>query len=419
MNSSGSSHNLLSPINTLDGKRGEGGERWIPQLPPKKYENPLPRTYSVDFPIKTDKLPSAFTSSSYSTFKSIIDKYPSDTFCTEKEALSTVTKNHVNVLSDSDDEKMPLSDANDSKNHFDVEFNVKSYYKEPERIKKSAESFFDSYIPDSPPKKTKTSVNLDVPLTTFTKPRSFPTLSVSNVEYRNIMLPRSRFYDDQNLKLIFVPDARIVSLVNRNNNNITIPFAKISRVQFIRNENLPSNEWYIDFVLNCISLNFEPFGISSAADITFEEFNTLRVNLGKNCGLSAESIEGLLISILRDRNAFYFTAIRDPYGEFEKSDNSTNALSPKRLTTPTRTTPVKRVVPSLESLSSSESVKSASSVIKRSSNSYFQTNIYSPGFTVRRTSKRLAHSSSKDSPKYDSSEDAVYIDPTFESERVM
>lgn len=412
MNSSGSSHNLLSPINTLDGKR-EGGERWIPQIPPKKYENPLPRTYSIDFPIKTEKLPSAFTSSSYSTFKTIIDKYPSDTFCTEKEVLSTVTKNHVNVLSDSEDEKIPV--AFDSK----VEFDVKSYYKEPE-IKKSAESFFDSYIPDSSPKKTsKTSVNLDVPLTTFTKPRVFPTLLVSNVEYRNIMLPQSRFYDDQNLKLIFVPDTRIVSLVNRNNNDITIPFAKIARVQFIRNENLPSNEWYIDFVLNCMSLNFEPFGItpsnsSAAANITFEEFNTLRVNLGKNCGLSAESIEGLLISILRDRNAFYFTAIRDPYGEFEKSNNSTNALSPKRYTTP-----VKRIVPSLESLSSSESVKSASSVIKRNSNSYFQTNIYSPGFTVRRKSKRLAHSPPKDSPKYESSEDAVYIDPTFESERVM
>lgn len=400
----------------------------IPPLPPKKYENPLSKSYSVQFPIKTDKLPGAFNSS-YSTFKTIIGKYPSDTFCTEKEALTSVTKNHVNVLSDSEDEKRPVED---SKDPFEDDFDLKSCYTKPQ-VKRSAESFFDSYIPDSPPQKTKKEIvpsNLDVPLNAFIKPRNFPTLLVSNVEFRSIMLPRSRFDDDQNLKLIFVPNDRIVSLVNGKNNNITIPYSKISRVQFIRNENLPSNEWYIDFVLNCVSLDFEPFGIlssySTAADIAFEEFNTLRINLGKNCGHSAESIESLLIQILRDRNAFYFTAKRDSYGEFEKSNNSTNALSPKRLTTPTkvtsakvtRVTPTKvtRVVPSLEALSSSDSVKVTLSAIKRSSNSIFQTNIYSPGFNVRRTSKRL---SAKESPKYDSSEDAVYIDPNFESERVM
>jgi hypothetical protein len=422
LHSSGSSHHLLSPFNTLDSKTTAKKE--LP-LPPRKYENPLSRSYSATLPIKTDKLPGAFktltSSSGYLSFKNLLEKYPSDTFCTEKEALTSVTKNHVNVLSDSEDDKKPVKERADN---FDDEFDIQSYYSKSD-AKRPIESFFDSYVPDSPKRTGETIHKMDVPLTNFIKPRQFPTLLVSNVQYRSIMLPRSS-KDDQNLKLIFVPNDRIISLLNDKNNNVTVPFSKISRVQFIRNENLASSDWYIDFVLNCNSLNFESFGIfsnfSTVEAVAFEDCNTLRINLANSCGLSIDSIEGLLIPILRDRNGFYFTKKRDPYGEFEKSSNSS---SPKRRTptkstsssTPTPTTKSTRVVPSLESLSSSDSVKLSSLAIKRSSNSIFQSKIYSPDLTVKRTSKRLR--SSPQSSSKNCNEDAVYIDPNFESERVM
>ena len=410
-----SSHDYLSPVNTLDAK-----------LPPKKQENPLKKyentlSLSRSFPIKTDKLPGAFNttttskSDGYSSFKNLLQKYPSDTFCTEMEALSSVTKNHVNVvLSDSeseDDKKVALEEDN---------FDIKSCYSKSEIKRKplSTESFFDSYVPESPIKSS-----MSVPLNSFIKPRPFPTLKVSNVQYRSIMLPSSS-KDDPNLKLIFVPNERIVSILNSKNNNVTIPFSRISRVQFIRNENLASSDWYIDFVLNCNSLNFEPFGIfsnfSTAEAVAYENCNTLRINLAINCGLSILSIEGLLIPILRDRNAFYFTTNRDPYGEFENTNNtsSSSTASPKRQITPTSKTPQTRNVPSLEALSSSESVKIGSSTIKRSSNSIFQSKFYSPDIFVKRTSKRIR--SSQESPKKsNNSENYVYIDPNFETERVM
>ena len=413
-----SSHDLLSPFNTLDPNPKKDS---FP-LPPKKTENPLSKSYSTSsIPIKIKNIPGALTG--YDSFKNLLDNYPAGTFTSEKEALSSVTKNHVNILSDSnsEDEKGPVCEDN---------FDAKSCYSVSKEDVKS-NSFFDFYAPDSPQKRQP--VSLNIPLNSFTKPKPIPNVLVSNFQYKSVILPpkcsSEAIYQD--FKLFFVQNDRLICLTSKFNHEtvkISIPFAKISRVQFIRQDGISSADWYIDFVLNNYeSLNFDEFGlsldISKAEAVAYEEFNTLRINLAHNCGLSRESIENILLQIIRDRNNFNFTSKRDPYGEFEKTVPSPK--SPQRQT-PTRTLQSQpsqqskssnsiRIVPSLEKLSSSESVKISQ---KRCSNSIFQSNIFMP----KRTSNRLKAMTSSPKQEYeidDKPEDSVYIDPDFQTDRVM
>lgn len=421
---SSSSHDLLSPINTLDSKLpARKFDNPVPEkqmsLPPRKYDNPLVKK-QPSFPLRTDNLPGAYVKaeSSSDLFKSILDNYPKGTFTTEndeKEALTSFTKKHVNILSDSEEDKKAVNKEvmeTFEQDTFDNDFDISAYLPSPKK----------------PSKESKDLASLNVPLKSFMKPRSYPSLKVANVQYRSMMLPPTRYsHDFRDLQLFFVTKERYFSLsafVNDLNVNIIVNFVKISRIQFIAHDSLPSGDWYIDFVMNSNELNFEPFGVvsnhSTAESLAFEECNTLRINLDNNCGMSKDSIENLLFPMLRDRNALQISQKRDPYGEFEKT------ASPKKQT-PIRSLQSSgtiRAVPSLESLASSESVKISPSAVKRTSNSIFQSStLYSPDVFdsfERRTSKRLRAKTSPEKRTFPgNSEDSVYIDPDFESARVV
>ncbi len=251
----------------------------------------------------------------------------------------------------------------------------------------------------------------------------FKTIKISHIQYRLVVLPPSKtIHSYEEMKIRFFPNDKFVALsaeIDGDAGNVAVPFSKVARIQFIRTEGQCSSDWYIDFVLtNGHTLNFSKFKCVDDPDIR-DHSMTLRVKLAKNCGLSIESIENILLSIVKDRRAFHFTSIRDRYGEFETSNLSSTPPKPpvnnlgKRLGNRSCSTAElspfqNRFVPSLEKLSSSESViKPATSSSLFASPDVFD-------FPLKRTSKRLRGVEKRtiDEGSF------THVDPDFESERV-
>lgn len=240
----------------------------------------------------------------------------------------------------------------------------------------------------------------------------FKALKISHIQYRLVIIPPSRtIHSYEDMKLLFYPTERLMVLSAKINgesaSTIAVPFSKIERVQFVRKTGECSSDWTIDFVfVYGFKLDFSKFKHSDDPEIVYNGM-TLRVDLARNCGMSIESIENILLSIVRNRNAFHFTEIRDSYGEFEDKLDFSNSPPKSQKTSPKST--AMRIVPSLEKLSSSASVQ----------NSRFSKSLpASPDvfdLPPRRTSKRLK---STNSPKEERETSFTYVDPDFESDRV-
>lgn len=413
---SGSAHDLLSPLNTLDAKKPFNTTNSA--RPIAKPSTVLARTLVPTIPLKVDKLPSSFThGTGTGSFDNLVARYPIGTFCTEAASGENIKNVTVKRGSTS------IGPSSDNSECFDIAF---AYASDDE--KSSVRSSVQSKVNH---KGTSTSDQ--------------KVIQVSTIQYRHLIIPPCRSpHTFSDFRLIFVQKERCLVLSCKINNSpnssaLSIKYCKVLRIQFIRKECMPSSDWYIDFVLAPDTpVDFQPFkappdsALPQAHLETFSNFSTLRVCLDSNCGASVHALDNILLSILNDRRAFYFSDSKDRYGEYETSDRTS---SPNRLgkslsshnmsprTTATYSTPIKsifnsspRLVPSLESLSTSDSVK----VKSRRNNLIQNDQIYTTSsksqsspdvFEGRKRQSKRTRTTSSTLPK---EADIAYVDPEFE-----
>ena len=401
-------------------------------------------------PVKIGQLPLHYTTTSIST-SNLTNKYSFNTLdnnesarVNQKEALAKVIKPFdIASNSESDEEK----DAKDSIFNFPdstqfIDKNSKSIdnasisksklstpLKSNDHCTKVTRSplLFSSPPNESSPQNTSTNtITKTSPI--ITKTINIP---VSTLQYRHIILPPSKsVYNYSDFELIFNSTSRIIGFigkVNESYRNTVISSSKVRKIQFYRKDFTSSGDWYIDFVLfDLIDLSFLNVDIynSNATGYTdFLECNTLRIYLKYQCSLTISEIENLLLSLIKDRNAFNFTDKRDAYGEFEKrfqSPTPNNSIS-YRLRTPSLLDRnlSNRSVPSLDSLSSSDSVKLRSAyALMNSKKQISSPDIFNASSSKqinvkKRTSSRLktaTESSKQLSNSY------TYVDPDLGSE---
>ena len=421
---SSSSHNYLSPINTLDGDS-------VRIKPAAAISAGLLRTSSslASFPLKVDRLPSSF--------QVVRTPFSAD-------AEDDIIK--VKVATDSADDPLKggtrkvvsLKSSSDESDGDGKEIDFRYFDKAPKStVTPWKGSPIVPKIPIVPKLSNVSSVSPTVSSVTVsptvfsrTQPQKAitSTLNISNIQYRLLIIPPSKsIHKYESMHLLFVQNERMMVFtanINASAESLVLPFAKVARIQFIRQAGFASSaDWYIDFVLvSGYSLDFKTFKVISDDPDLIDNCMTLRVNLARNCGLSSGSIENILLSIITDRRAFHFSACRDRYGEFERSQLSSYSPPPKLSKTKTKTMTVNnlslRAVPSLDKLSSSESVQIAAKSPLNARKWTLPTGLNSPDIFdgPRRTSKRLKSPIEKKS--VDSS-DFTYVDPDFETERTV
>ena len=397
---SSSSHDLLSPLNTLDCKSTSSVR------PVAKPSPSLPRTLTPAFPLKVDKLPSSFTgnvSRNDGPLETLLKKYPIDTFCTEAHDFKNVTVERG-------------SDKQDSE-YFDVASAGPSNGEKIPKIK-SRES-------QSSPSRSSISSS------------DQKQIRVSTIQYRHLIIPPCKsLHKYTKFKLIFLQKERmlVLSCVINNSPNLAVlslGYSKVLKIQFIRKECASSSDWYIDFVMAPeVVIDLQPFkappdSASPHSHIdTFSHFSTLRVCLDSDCGASVSALDNILLSIINDRRAFYFAEAKDHYGDFEKSNRTSSPDRPRKTlnyspdtynsSSKSALNSSPRHVPSLESLYASDSVKIKSRRQVVIENDQIYASNSSPDVfesTYRRQSKRNRLTSPKDV-------DFAYVDPEFESECV-
>lgn len=403
-----SSHDLLSPLNTLDRSAPS------PRLTVK------PRVLAPVLPLKLEKLPNSYTGSSAS-IDELIKKYPSDTFSTDADTLKNVTVQRGSLAS------------------FANETSIASAYTSEDDEANSKEI-------ESPASKIQTQTQPQTPRkaqTTFSRSNNSDEkkLHVSTIQFRNAVVPSSRsIYTYTNFKLIFLQKQRVLVIscvIDRLPNSavLNIPYSKVHRIQFSRKECSPSSEWYIDFVLApefADQIDLKPFNAPPESTLTplqiqaYADVWTLRVYLDYNCGLSVHVIDNILLSILNDRKAFYFTENKDKYGEFQTTnltsspDRPRKSLSYSFSSSAINSSP--RTVPSFESLYASDSVKlkSRRKTVLEDDDQIYASKMSPDVFesSTRRQSKRTRSSTSSGSCSNSPAKVAefTYVDPDFESD---
>lgn len=446
-----SSHEFISPINTLDTElknRNSNSFKQKLKVIDTHYKPSTSLSKFMALPVKVSQLPLHYTTTSMPT-SNLINKYSSNTLDNEfarvnqKEALAKAIKPfEITSNSESDEEKdgkdsifnFPDSSQFIRKNSIDNANISKSKLSTPvkstDRCIKVTRSplLFSSSPKESSPQNTSTSTNINTN-TIITKTINIP---VSTIQYRHIILPPSKsVYNYSDFELIFTSNSRIIGLigkVNESHGNTVIPYSKVRKVQFYRKDFTSSGDWYIDFVLSDLIdlsfLNVEIFNSNVAGYTDFLDCNTLRIYLKYKCSLTISEIENLLLSSIQDRNAFNFTDKRDAYGDFEKTFRtpSPNSSISYRLRTPSLLDRnlSNRSVPSLDSLSSSDSVKlrSVYSLMNSkkqisSSPDIFNASSSKQIVVKKRTSSRLK-SATESSKQLSNS--YTYVDPDFSSE---
>lgn len=343
------------------------------------------------FPIKLERLPSSFSARTSKSFDSLLNFHQNsekdfDEKDLRKESSARIIQsaNVSSGTSDEDDEK------------------AISPFSSPSKVTSPKESPNASQMKNIASQKS---------------------VKISFIQYRHLIIPpRKSVHVFTDFKLIFLQSERLLVLSAKINNDLktlSIPFSKVSRIQFIRQPSFSSADWYIDFVLTSVEfLDFKPFKGINDSDI-IDNCMTLRINLSSHCGFSETSLENILMSIVKDRRAFYFSAIRDRYGEFEKSKLSSSPpkpIKPVKTYSSLSSSPAARHVPSLEALACSESVKINSSPRKPLSSVSSCSNSPDIFDSSKRASKRLKTSPTKSYLSSDLGGSYTYVDPEFDTD---
>lgn len=378
------SHNFLSPINTLDRK------------PEDKEQKSKPLAVGeCMFPLRLNNMPSSY--SKRATAASLDSLSLSMGFT--DGSLLTVTESK-----EKDKPACTDNSNSDCDNYFKLTFNQSE--KEKEDTSDDQFSF-----------KNFTKKNTTTASSASSSPvvkSGFKSILLSCIQYRLFVIPPTKtIYSYEDLKLTFYDSDRfflVSANVNGNVGKVVVHYSKVARIQFIRSEGSCSSDWYMDFVLtNGTVLDFSCFKCFDDPDIE-NSCMTLRVVLAKRCGGSLQSLENILLSIVRDRRAFYFTSTRDRYGEFELSDSSSSPSKPasSKQCTLTRSYSREKSPPRYRFISeSTESIPKWP--ITAASPDVFDS-------APRRTSKRLKGNKSQKRTFDEGS--FTYVDPDFESERV-